>query len=43
VLRDLHGFPYKEIAQITGSPVSTVNSRLHDARETLRRKLGRFL
>lgn len=43
VLRDLHGFAYKEIAQITGQSVTTVNSRLHDAREALRRKLRRFL
>jgi len=43
VLRDLHGFAYKEIAEITGQSVTTVNSRLHDAREALRRKLGRFL
>jgi RNA polymerase sigma-70 factor (ECF subfamily) len=43
VLRDLHGFSYKEIAEITGLSSTTVNSRLHDARENLRRKLGRFL
>ena len=43
VLRDLHGFAYKEIAEIVGESLTTVNSRLHDARETLRRKLRRFL
>ena len=43
VLRDLHGFSYKEIAEIVGESTTTVNSRLHDARETLRRKLRRFL
>ena len=43
VLRDLHGFSYKEIAEIIGESSTTVNSRLHDARETLRRKLRRFL
>lgn len=43
VLRDMQGFAYKEIAAITGNPVTTVNSRLHDAREILRRKLGRYL
>lgn len=43
ILRDLHGFAYKEIAEILRVPVSTVNSRLHDARETLRRKLQRCL
>ncbi len=43
VLRDLHGFAYKEIAQIIGESTTTVNSRLHDAREILRHKLRRFL
>ena len=40
ILRDIHGFSYKEIAEIDGTSVSTVTSRLHSARETLRRKLG---
>ncbi len=43
VLRDMHGFAYKEIAAITGNSLTTVNSRLYDAREILRRKLGRHL
>ena len=43
VLRDLHGFSYKEIAEIVGEQATTVNSRLHDARETMRRKLRRYL
>ena len=43
VLRDLQGFAYKEIAEITGNSLTTVNSRLHDAREILRRKLGEYL
>ncbi len=43
VLRDLHGFSYKEIAEIVGAQTTTVNSRLHDARETMRRKLRRLL
>lgn len=43
VLRDLHGFSYKEIAEIIGESTTTVNSRLHDARETLRRKLRGYL
>ena len=43
ILRDLHGFAYKEIAQITGASPAAVNSRLHDAREILRRKLRRLL
>lgn len=43
VLRDLHGLAYAEIAEALSVPVSTVNSRLHDARETLRRKLERYM
>ena len=43
ILRDLHGFAYKEIAQITQASPAAVNSRLHDAREILRRKLRRLL
>ncbi len=43
VLRDLQGFSYKEIAEIIGESTTTVNSRLHDAREILRRKLRGYL
>ncbi len=43
VLRDLHGFSYKEIAEIVGAETTTINSRLHDARGTMRRKLRRYL
>lgn len=43
ILRDLQGFSYKEIAQIIGESTTTVNSRLHDAREILRRRLRRYL
>lgn len=42
ILRDLHGFSYAEIAETIGVPASTVNARLHHARETLRSKLGRY-
>jgi len=35
VLRDLQGFGYHEIAEITGSPVGTVMSRLARARQRL--------
>lgn len=43
ILRDLHGLSYAEIAQTTGESVTTVNSRLHHAREVLRKKLERYL
>ena len=36
----LHGFGLKEIARITGIPEGTVKSRLHAARNHLRRLLG---
>jgi RNA polymerase sigma-70 factor (ECF subfamily) len=43
ILRDLHGLTYAEIAEALNVPVSTVNSRLHDARDALRRKLERHV
>lgn len=43
ILRDLHGLTYAEIAEALGVPTTTVNSRLHDAREALRRKLERYV
>jgi RNA polymerase sigma-70 factor (ECF subfamily) len=43
LLRDWHGFSYSEIAEATGTNVTTVNSRLHDARIRLRERLRRYL
>jgi len=39
-LHYLHGFNLREIAQITGTPVGTLKSRLHAARNLLRQFLG---
>ncbi len=43
LLRDWHGLSYAEIAEITGSTVAAVNSRIHDARVRLRDRLRRYL
>jgi RNA polymerase sigma-70 factor (ECF subfamily) len=43
LLRDWHGLSYAEIAEATGASVTTVNSRLHDARSRLRERLRRYL
>jgi Sigma-70, region 4 len=37
VLRELHEFGYREIAEVTGVPMGTVMSRLHRARSLLLR------
>lgn len=39
VLIDLQGFSYKEVAEIIGSPIGTVMSRLHRGRRILQRAL----
>jgi RNA polymerase sigma-70 factor, ECF subfamily len=41
-LADVEGYPYKEVAEMMGSPIGTVMSRLHRGRTKLRRKLADY-
>jgi len=39
-LADIEGYPYKEVAEMMGTPIGTVMSRLHRGRSRLREKLA---
>ncbi len=41
-LADIEGYPYREIAEIMGTPLGTVMSRLHRARARLRAQLAHY-
>jgi RNA polymerase sigma-70 factor (ECF subfamily) len=39
-LADIEGYPYREIAEMMGTPIGTVMSRLHRGRAKLRQQLA---
>jgi RNA polymerase sigma-70 factor, ECF subfamily len=41
-LADIEGYPYKEVAEMMGTPIGTVMSRLHRGRSRLRKRLARY-
>jgi RNA polymerase sigma-70 factor, ECF subfamily len=41
-LADIEGYPYREIAEMMGTPIGTVMSRLHRGRARLRQQLLRY-
>lgn len=41
VLRDIEGFKYEEVAEITGLALGTVKAQIHRARRLLRERLDR--
>lgn len=43
VLRDIEGLPYEEIAEITGSELGTVKSRISRARTKIQQRLNPYL
>jgi RNA polymerase sigma-70 factor, ECF subfamily len=41
-LADVEGYPYKEVAEMMGTPIGTVMSRLHRGRAKLRQRLAGY-
>ena len=39
ILKEIEGLKYEQIAEIVGCPIGTVRSRIHRARQELRKKL----